>query len=175
MDLACQAPPSMGFSRQEYWSGLPFPSSGELPDWGIKPAPPALAAEFFTTEPPGRPFSSHVCLVAQVCLALLCSHGLEPARLICPWDFPGKNTGVGCCFLLQGIFTTLGSNLSLLCLLHFRWILYPLSHRRSCFPIQLFKNTSACVIISYRSITYLLRFIYMLSKCTASISEISAC
>ena len=48
----------MGFSRQEYWSGLPFPSSGDLPDPGIKPASlesPALAGGFFTTEPPGKP------------------------------------------------------------------------------------------------------------------------
>ena len=41
-------------------------------------------------------------------------HGMEPTRLICPWDFPGKNTGVGCHFLLQGIFPTLGSNPHLL-------------------------------------------------------------
>ena len=40
-------------------------------------------------------------------------HGLEPARLLCPWNFPGKNTGVGCHFLLQGIFPTQGSNLCL--------------------------------------------------------------
>ena len=39
----CQAPLSMEFSRQEYWSGLPFPSPGDLPDPGIKPASPALA------------------------------------------------------------------------------------------------------------------------------------
>ena len=41
--VACQAPLSMEFSRQEYWSGLPFPSPGDLPDAGIKPASPALA------------------------------------------------------------------------------------------------------------------------------------
>ena len=56
---ACQAPLSMGFSRQEYWSGLPFPfSRGDLPDPGIEltfPASPALAGRFFTTEPPGKP------------------------------------------------------------------------------------------------------------------------
>jgi len=39
---AYQAPPSMGFSRQEYWSGLPFPSPGDLPDQGIEPRSPAL-------------------------------------------------------------------------------------------------------------------------------------
>ena len=50
------------------------------------------------------------------------------ARLLCPWDFPGKNTGVGCCFLLQGIFWTKGSNLSLL---HCRWILYHLATREA--------------------------------------------
>ena len=52
--IAYQAPLSMGFSRQEYWSGLPFPSPGDLPDPGIKPASPALACGFFTTEPPGK-------------------------------------------------------------------------------------------------------------------------
>jgi len=41
----------MGFSRQEYWSGFPFPSSGDLPDPGIKPQSPASADRFFTTEP----------------------------------------------------------------------------------------------------------------------------
>ena len=45
-------------------------------------------------------------------------HGLQSARLLCPWDFPGKNTGVGCHFLLQGIFLTQESNPRLLCLLH---------------------------------------------------------
>ena len=43
--VACQAPLSMGFSRQEYWSRLPFPSAGDLPDSGIKPKPPALQAD----------------------------------------------------------------------------------------------------------------------------------
>ena len=49
---AHQAPLSMGSSQQEYWSGLPFPPSGDLPDPGIKPTPPALAGRFFPTEPP---------------------------------------------------------------------------------------------------------------------------
>ena len=55
--VACQAPLSMGFSRQEYWSGLPFPTPGDLPDPGIEsesPVPRALAGGFFTTEPPGK-------------------------------------------------------------------------------------------------------------------------
>ena len=53
--IACQAPLSMGFSRQEYWNGLPFPSPGDLHDPGIESASPVLAGRFFTTEPPGKP------------------------------------------------------------------------------------------------------------------------
>ena len=53
--VAYQALPSMGFSRQEYWSGLPFPSPGDLPDPGIEPGSPALEAEALTSEPPGKP------------------------------------------------------------------------------------------------------------------------
>ena len=45
----------MGFSRQEYWSGLPFPSPGYLPDPGIEPRSPALRADTLTSEPPGKP------------------------------------------------------------------------------------------------------------------------
>ena len=55
-----QAPLSMGFSRQEYWSGLPFPSLGDLPNPEIEPespASPALAGGFFTTQLPGKPQS----------------------------------------------------------------------------------------------------------------------
>ena len=47
---------SVQLSRQEYWSGLPFPNPGHLPDPGIEPASPALAGGFFTTEPPENPF-----------------------------------------------------------------------------------------------------------------------
>jgi len=53
--VALQAPLSMGYSRQEDWSGLPFPSPGDLPDPGIKPISPALAGRFFTAEPLGKP------------------------------------------------------------------------------------------------------------------------
>ena len=52
---AHQAPLSMGFSRLEYWSGLPFLSPGDLPKPGMEPTSPALAGKFFTTEPPGKP------------------------------------------------------------------------------------------------------------------------
>ena len=75
--VAHQAFLSMGFSRQEYWSGLPFPSPGDLPDPGIEPRSPALRADALTSEPPGKPV-------------------LNPSNLI----FPGKQalyTGVHDC------------------------------------------------------------------------------
>ena len=53
--IACQVPLLVGFSRQEDWSGLPFPSPGDLLDLDIKPMTPALAGVSFTTEPPGKP------------------------------------------------------------------------------------------------------------------------
>ena len=52
--VARQAPPFMGFPRQEYWRGLPFSSPGDLPDPGIEPASPALTGEFFAPGPPGK-------------------------------------------------------------------------------------------------------------------------
>ena len=64
-------------------------------------------------------------LVAQLSLTLQ-PCGLQPARLLCPCNSPGKNTGVGSCSFLQGIFPTQGSNLNLL---HCRQILYHLSHQ----------------------------------------------
>ena len=51
--VACQSL-SMGFPRQEYWSGLPFLSPGDLPNSGVKPTSPAVAGRLFTTEPPGK-------------------------------------------------------------------------------------------------------------------------
>ena len=71
---AHQAPPSLGFSRQEQWSGLPFPSpmhENEKWKW-------SLSVVFDSSRP----------------------HGLQPTRLLKPWDFPGKSTGVGCHRLL---------------------------------------------------------------------------
>jgi len=60
--IACQVPLAMGFPRQEYWNGFPFPTPGDVPDLGIepdtgiKPESPVLAGRFFTTEPSGKPF-----------------------------------------------------------------------------------------------------------------------
>ena len=68
-----KAPPSMGFSRQEYWSGLPFPSPGDLPDPGVEPRSPALQADALTSEPPGRStgYNSPIYYSAFCCIAQL--------------------------------------------------------------------------------------------------------
>ena len=73
--VAHQAPPSMEFSREEYWSGLPFPSPGGLPDPGIEPASPALAGRFFTSENiclhrQSRCLHFCVCVCVCVCVCL---------------------------------------------------------------------------------------------------------
>ena len=61
-----------------------------------------------------------LCHVISVCPTLCDPYGLWPTRLLCPWDSPGKNTGVGCHALLQGIFLTQGSNPCFFCLLHWQ-------------------------------------------------------
>ena len=71
-----------------------------------------------------------VCLCAHVhalSRVYLRPYGLEPTRLLCPWSFPGKNTGVGCCFLLQRIFLTQGLNPCFLYLLHWQTDSSPLA------------------------------------------------
>ena len=83
-----------------------------------------------------------IALVAQLCPTLCDPVGYSLARLLCPWDFQGKNTGVHCCSLLWGIFLTQGSNQGLL---HCRQILYCLSHWGS--PIYQFTH-----LITYLSI-----------------------
>ena len=60
--LARQAPLSMGFSRQEHWSGLPFPSPRDLPNPGIEPQPAALQADALSSEPPGKLESANITL-----------------------------------------------------------------------------------------------------------------
>ena len=57
--VAYQAPPSLGFFRQEYWSGLPFPFPGDLPNPGIKPGSPVLQADTLPSEPPGKSFRGY--------------------------------------------------------------------------------------------------------------------
>ena len=115
--MDCSPPgSSMGFPRQEYWSGLPFPSSGGPPDPWIKPALPTLAGGFFTTKPPGNPlrtlFIEVLISVSSLTLFLACQHwrvwkyvcvqfshsvvsdslwphGLQHTRLPCPSQTPG--------------------------------------------------------------------------------------
>ena len=94
----------MGFSRQECWSGLSFPFPEDLPDQGIQPTSPALAGRFFTTESPGKLSVDPAATAAkslQSCPTLCDPMDCSLPRLLCPWDCPGKNTGVGCHFLLQ--------------------------------------------------------------------------
>ena len=62
--VACQAPLSMGFSRQEYWRGEPFPFPGDLPNPGIKPGSPALQADSLPSEPPRKPW---LLLIHTIC------------------------------------------------------------------------------------------------------------
>ena len=94
---AHQAPQSMGFSRQEHWSGLPCPSPGNLSDAGIKPSPPAMAGGFFLTEPPGkqRPVHGlnyyHYC---RICINLGLSWWLSDKQSSCQCRRPGFNPWV---------------------------------------------------------------------------------
>ena len=122
--VACQAPLSMVFSRQECWSELPFPSPGDLPDSGIKPMSSALWADSLQSEPPEKPKSE--VKWSKSCSVM--SDSLLPHGLYSPWNSPGQNTGVGSLSLLQGVFPTQGSNPGHL---HFRWILHHLSHQGS--------------------------------------------
>ena len=151
--VACQALLSMGFSRQKYWSGLPYPPPGDLPDPKIKlesPVSPILAGSFFTTEPPRKsPIdmrmikskdSAHqkvkACLpqttpfsapVSPTILKSLPSLACRPPTHTAP--LTGDLPGVGWHTILQRIFPTQGLNLQLLQLLYCRWILsLPLSH-----------------------------------------------
>ena len=81
--VARQASLSMGFPRQEYQSGLPLLSSGDLLDPGIEPRSPVLQVDSLLSEPPG--------IIYYI-------------LFLCPWNYRGKNTRVGSLFLLQGIF-----------------------------------------------------------------------
>ena len=89
--------------------------------------------------PWSRIYCAHIYVVDQLLTHVQVFCRLQPARLLCPWDFLGKNSGVGCHFLLQGIFLTRGLNLGLL---HCRQSLYPLSHQR------FIHNTCLCLMFS---------------------------
>ena len=95
--VAYQAPPSMGFSRKEYWSGLSFPSPGDLPDRGIEPGCPAFQADALTSEPPGKPIYMYIYICVQfssvqfslsVMSDSLRPHESQHARPPCPSHLP---------------------------------------------------------------------------------------
>ena len=95
------------------------------------------------------------CLVTKSCLTLSWPHGLWPTRLLCPWNFPGQNTGMGCHFLLQGTFLTQGVSPHLFHLLHWKMDSLPLSHLlssciKSVFPkYLLFLRWKVLCILNY--------------------------
>ena len=96
--VAYQAAPSMGFSRQESWSGVPFPSPGDLPNPGIEPRSPALQADTLPSEPPGKPsrqdffflnFKLEYIVDLQCCVRFRCtakrfSHQFSSVAQSCP-------------------------------------------------------------------------------------------
>ena len=127
--IAHQALLSMEFSRQEFQSGLPFLPPGNLPDPRIEQMSfmsPALGGRFFTTKVTWEPKVKE--LVTQLLSDSLQPHGLQPTRLLCPQNFPGKNTGARCHFPLQGIFLSQGSNPCLQGLLCWQVDSLPLHH-----------------------------------------------
>ena len=85
--VAYQGPPSMEFSRQEYWIGLPFPCPGDLPNPGIKPGSPTLQADALPSGPPGKP--SSVQFSHSFVSNSLRPHGLQHARPPYPSPTPG--------------------------------------------------------------------------------------
>ena len=115
--VARQAPPSMGFSRQEYQSELPFPSLGDLPDTGIVPASLALADRFFTTEPAGKlgkqsykagnkELNTSLTLLNIVHLCL-CKNRLPTLIQVLHMMFYMMSTHVLSCFSCVRLFATL--------------------------------------------------------------------
>ena len=148
--VAYQAPLSMGFSRQQYWSGLPCPSPGDLPDPGIKPRSPALQTDALPSQPPGKskekksrapgiPRRSPIQVLTRPDPAQLprsdkierIQDGVSVEKYFFEplfWGGGGKNTGMGCHSLRQESFPTQGLNPGLT---HCRQMLYRLSHQGS--------------------------------------------
>ena len=80
--IAQQAPLSMGFSRQEYWSGLPFPSPGDLPNSGLKPRSPALQADSLPAEPQGKPINKHISIQINLCFVYIVINSFCPNTIL---------------------------------------------------------------------------------------------
>ena len=101
----------MGFSKQEYWSGLPFPCPGDLPDPGIEPRSPALQADTLTSEPPGKPQSVQSVKLIHGLWRFSLSLRFLKMMLMCP---PRVGAGVsGLRFILSRCFalSTLGRDI----------------------------------------------------------------
>ena len=127
--IANQALLSVEFSRQEYWTGYPFPLSGDLPSPGINPGSLALKVNSLPSEPLEVHMKVKVKVKSLSRVRLFATPwAVACTRLLHPWDFLGKSTGVGCHFLLQEIFLTQGLNPGLP---HCRQTLYHLSHQGS--------------------------------------------
>ena len=99
----------MGFSRQEYWSGLPFPSPGDFPNPGIEPGSPTLQAEALSSEPPGRPYHYLWSLLKLMSI----ESGMPYNHLIfccpvasCPQSFPASGS-----FLMSQLFSLVGQTI----------------------------------------------------------------
>ena len=123
--VAHQAPLSMEFSRQEYWSGLSFPFPEDLPNSGIEPGSPHCRQILYhlscqemiynvsSDDQTTSKYSLSICSYLQHCESeshSVVSNSLQPHGLYSPWNSPGQNTGVGSLSFLQGIFPTQESN-----------------------------------------------------------------
>ena len=130
--VAQQAPLSLGFPRQEYWNGVPFPSLRDLPDPRIKLTSPALQADSLFAEPPWRAqnqlyiyiyiYIYTVCVLncLQSCPTLCSPRDCSPPCSSVLGSLQRKSTEVGCHALLQGIFLPQGSNPCLFHLVHWQ-------------------------------------------------------
>ena len=104
---AHQAPLSMEFSKQDYWSGLPCPTPGDLPDPRIEPSLPVSQVDFLPIEPPESPYIClcvyvyiYIYIYGCVCVCMkekvkVMYDSLQPHGLYSPWNSAGQNTGVG--------------------------------------------------------------------------------
>ena len=155
--VAHQAPLSMGSSKQEYWSGLPFSSPGDLPDAGNKPVSPALAGGFFTSEPPEKSLSLSLFLYMCVCVCVCVSvqfnysvmsyslqpHGLWHARLPCPTPTPRACSNS--CSSSRWCHPTISSSVvPFSSSLHFRWPKY------WSFSFSISPSNACSALISFR-------------------------
>ena len=124
--VACLAPLPMGISRQEYWSGLPFPPPGYLPDPGIEPVSLALAGGFFTAEPQGKPLKYwHPCVLSHFsCVSLFVTPWAEACQAPPSMGFSWQEYWSGLPFRSPGDLPNPGIEPASLSLLHWQVVLY---------------------------------------------------